>query len=235
MADKQYDEDMVVDCLARRGLTYAQIADRVGVSTATIGRIACGQRRQDLYQRIQQVRASLEPRQRRKLRGVSANPRGRSDPAPRSYRLPRKRKPYDDDLLIELIARGDLSASAIGKQVGLSASSVSAIIRGELRKDLQPRINTVVASFRAQTRRMGTRWLKTLLSKHISTGMKGDNEVARKCREFALNRFLDDGPEQSADSAPSANAPDLTALSAKTRRSVLAELGGPDEDEQAGQ
>ena len=70
--------------LARRGLTYAQIADRVGVSTATIGRIACGQRRQDLYQRIQQVRASLEPRQRRKLRGVSANPRGRSDPAPRA-------------------------------------------------------------------------------------------------------------------------------------------------------
>ncbi len=48
-------------------------------------------------------------------------------------------KDYDDEL-VRLLARGELSDRQIGERLGLSASQVGRIARGEKRPDLQPKI-----------------------------------------------------------------------------------------------
>ena len=37
-----------------------------------------------------------------------------------------------------------------------------------------------------EARRLGAKWSRALLGRHIQVGLAGDDETARKCREFAL-------------------------------------------------
>ena len=65
----------------------------------------------------------------------------------------RKRKDYDADLLVELIARGDLNNKQIAQRVGISRTQVSDISAGRSRGDLQPRINAATRSYVREDRR----------------------------------------------------------------------------------
>ena len=56
----------------------------------------------------------------------------------------RRRVEYDDDLLVELIARGELSLNEIAGRLGISHTTVSRIVRGKARADLQPKIHTAM-------------------------------------------------------------------------------------------
>ncbi|MCE5277439.1 MAG: hypothetical protein ABFD92_14290 [Planctomycetaceae bacterium] len=62
--------------------------------------------------------------------------------------LPKTRKAYDDDLLIEIIARGDVPQREIVQTIGISARMVRSIIKGDSRKDLQPRIEAAREKYR---------------------------------------------------------------------------------------
>ncbi len=65
----------------------------------------------------------------------------------------RKLKGRDADLLVELIARGELTNKQIAERVGISESQVAAIAAGRSRPDLQPRINAAVRSYVWEERR----------------------------------------------------------------------------------
>ncbi|MCE5256401.1 MAG: hypothetical protein LLF89_06080, partial [Spirochaetaceae bacterium] len=60
---------------------------------------------------------------------------------------PRK-KAYDDELLIEMIARGDVPQWEIAQTVGLNRRLVQRIIKGDARKELQPRIEAAREKYR---------------------------------------------------------------------------------------
>ncbi len=47
---------------------------------------------------------------------------------------------YDEDLLVRLIAEGQVSYRKIAEQVGISAMTVSNVARGRRRRDLYDRI-----------------------------------------------------------------------------------------------
>jgi len=140
-----------------------------------------------------------------------------------------KRCEYDDQLLVELIARGEANCKQIADQVGISREMVSSIARGKRRRDLQKRIAMAIENHRRETNKLGARWLKSLLTKHIRNGLAGDGETARKCREYALERFL--GPaEESPDQSDSQDLP-APGLTAEDYEAIARLKGGPAEDE----
>ena len=144
-----------------------------------------------------------------------------------------KRKQYDDDLLVELIAEGELSPPEIARKAQISRSAVLAIAAGGQRPDLQGRIKEAEEAYRRQARRMGARKLRELLREHIRHGMDGDGEHARKCREFAINKIWGQAEQEApGDGSSSLPAPGLTA---EDYEAISAMKGGPTDDESSGQ
>ena len=152
---------------------------------------------------------------------------------------------YDEDLLVELIACGDVSQTEIAERVGVSRRTVWRIANGHSRPDLQTRIADTVEGIRQATIRLAAKWMKPLLHKQIKVALEGDGETARKCREFLLKTFMITVPEQAAKTAAKKPdpAPDpdrqlddialynsLTELSPDLKDQVVKELGGPAEN-----
>jgi len=100
------------------------------------------------------------------------------------------RRSYDDEEIVELLARGEMSYPEIATRLGISESLVGQISRGEKRPELQAHINARVQGHITEARRLGARWTKDLLAKHVKDGLAGDSETARRCREYALDQFL---------------------------------------------
>ncbi len=151
---------------------------------------------------------------------------------------------YDEDLLVELIACGDVSQTEIAKRVGVSRRTVWRIANGHSRPDLQTKIADTVEGFRRETIRMAAKWMKPLLTKQIKVALEEDGETARKSREFLLKTFMIVLPEQAAK-AEAKREPDrdndrqsdgitlynsLVELSPDLKHQVVEELGGPAED-----
>ena len=57
---------------------------------------------------------------------------------------PRRKKTYDEDLLVQLVAEGRMSYRKIAEQLGISPNTVSTIARGVFRPDLYARIRAAV-------------------------------------------------------------------------------------------
>jgi len=138
---------------------------------------------------------------------------------------------YDDDEMVELIAAGQLTHGEIAKRLGVSRGTVWRIMHGQSRPDLQGRVDGVVSGFGRDAWRLGVRWLKALVTRHIKVGLEGDGETARKCREFLVNMFVEDAaarPDAARvgfDSTSVFNS--LVELSPELKARVIEELGGP--------
>jgi len=226
---KEYDDDLVVDLIARGETSYAEIAGRVGLDRATVGMIARGESRPDLQERINTaMRSHLADKRRRPCQ--KAAEAGVAPPVPTGYR----NKEYDDELLVELIARGNTSHSRIAKRVGLSRVMVGRIAAGRARPDLRPRIAAIAAGIREESHRLGARWLRGLLIRHIRDGLEGDGEFARRCRKDLIDKLFD--PEllkritEPPPPEPEPPGPDFDDLSIELRRKIMQEIGGPCED-----
>ena len=148
---------------------------------------------------------------------------------------------YDEDLLVELIACGDVSQTEIAERVGVSRRTVWRIAHGHSRPDLQQKIADTVEGFRRETIRMAAKWMKPLLAKQIKVALEGDGETSRKSREFLLKTFMIVLPEQAAKAARPARGapspfvpvadekptPSMMGLPPDLKYQVLKELGGP--------
>jgi len=224
---KEYD-DQLVELLGRGELSEYQIAERVGLSSSQVGRIARGETRPDLQPRINAaMRRTLK--QAWKNGGRLATESGE----PLSGRT--AHAAFDRYLAVELIASGQLTLSQIARWLGVNKTTVWGITTGRTHPELQGRIAELTRMYHLAARRLAAKWLKALLSKHIKHGMEGSGETARKCREFAINKFLDDGVENEVPPAERDFGPELRDLPEPLKSQVIEALGGPvDEDEETG-
>ena len=105
---------------------------------------------------------------------------------------------YDEDLLVELIADGELSHGEIAEQVGASRRTGWSIANGRSRPDLQQEIADTVEGYRQATIRLAAKYMQPLLLKQIKVALEGQGETARKCREFLIKTFMLAVPDQAA-------------------------------------
>ena len=97
---------------------------------------------------------------------------------------------YDEDLLVRLIAEGQLSYRKIAEQVGVSAMTVSNVARGRRRRDLYDRICCTVEDAQRRAHRLASSYLWPLVAAHVKEAIEGTGETARKCREFLIRTFI---------------------------------------------
>jgi len=150
---------------------------------------------------------------------------------------------YDEDLLVELIAGGDVSQTEIAERVGVSRRTVWRIANGHSRPDLQQKIADTVEGYRQAAIRLAAKFMKPLLKKQIDVALEGDGEISRRCREFLLKTFMITLPQQAAK-APAKRKPrrigdrqddavamgmNLMELSPDLKDRIVEELGGPTE------
>ena len=143
---------------------------------------------------------------------------------------------YDEDLLVELIACGDVSQTEIAERVGVSRRTVWRIANGQSRPDLQTKIAATVEGYRQAAIRLAARFMTPLLKKQIEVALEGDGETARKCREFLLKTFLIALPQRAAGLDAGTGCDkialglSLTELSPDLKDQIIKELDGPAED-----
>jgi len=147
---------------------------------------------------------------------------------------------YDEDLLVELIAGGDVSQTEIAERVGVSRRTVWRIANGHSRPDLQQKITDTVEGYRQAAIRLAAKFMKPLLKKEIEVALEGDGEISRRCREFLLKTFMIVLPEQAAKHKPRpagdkprdpiAPEMNLMELSPDLKDQVVKELGGPTDE-----
>ena len=236
---KDYDDDLLVELIARGDLTSKQIAQRVGISQGFVTDISYGRRRGDLQPRINAAtRSYVRQAKRRTVR--QGGPQADYPPAPQSHR----KKEYDDDRLVEMIAAGNISHKKIAAEIGISISMVSCIARGEGRSDLQPRIHALVRGRCEQFERLAVAILKPALVKQARVALEDDGETGRKARQHIIDTFryppdpsrlAGPGPRSRASGSagelahrPKLPLRSMTELSPKLKAAVLKELGGPE-------
>jgi len=135
----QYDDERLIRLLGDRSKSYTEIGREVGLSVSAVSGIASGELRRDLQERIRRV-----------TRGV---PRGK------------RCKRYDDERLVMLIARGDMTYAQIGAEVGLTGRMVGLIARGQSRAQLQPLIRAASQAYMEQTRRLAARMAPPVITR----------------------------------------------------------------------
>ncbi|GAG08133.1 unnamed protein product, partial [marine sediment metagenome] len=155
MKHKDYDEDLLAGLLARNDRSYAQIAGDVGMSRSSVKDIIIGRCRRDLHPRIRAAAEKLPPDLRRPGPWLPREPQGQPGP--------RKAPDYDDDLMVELIALGELSYGQIARRLGVSTTAVARIAAGHTRKDLQERINVTMRQHLAARRNHPARSVRKLV------------------------------------------------------------------------
>jgi len=99
---------------------------------------------------------------------------------------------YDAEKLAALLAAGNLTYEQIAEQVGISASMVGKVARGEYRRDIYERICEVLAERRRAMRTLGSHWAPEMMRVHIREGIDGKGETSRKCREYIMNAVRKD-------------------------------------------
>jgi len=74
---------------------------------------------------------------------------------------------YDEDLLVELIAEGDVSHADIAEQVGITRRTVWSIANAHSRPDLQLKIADTTEGHRQAFLRLAAKNMQILLAKQI--------------------------------------------------------------------
>jgi len=135
-----------------------------------------------------------------------------------------------DDELILVIAKAEHSYAQIAEAVGLTEAEVARIARGELRPDLQPRINAAAAEYLNAARRLGWRGARpavgTLLRLTDEKAEGVNAETRRKAAADLLKYAFSDMAK--ADRPPGGENP-FPGLSAEEYADIAAKRGGPND------
>ncbi len=100
------------------------------------------------------------------------------------------KKPFDEDLLVRLMAEDRWTQRQIAARAGLSQAMVSQIARGRTRRDLLERVRRRRNQWQKQARTLAEDHVRSLLIKHLQVAIEETGETARKCREYLLNQLL---------------------------------------------
>ncbi len=139
-----------------------------------------------------------------------------------------KLKDYDDEKLIEALAAAEKPYSQIAAAVGLSASTVGRIARGELRPELLPRINAAARAHFAGARRLGARGARHAVATLIElTGDADANIETRRKAAGDILKFAADGNDP--DPAAAAGPKQFPGLTCDEYAEIAAKRGGPKE------
>ena len=109
---------------------------------------------------------------------------------------------YDEDVLVELIADGELTHGEIAERIGVSRRTVCLIANGHSLPDLQQQIADTTEGYRQGTIRLASKHMQALMLKQIKVALEGEGETARKAREFLLKNFMQvfaDEPAQAVE------------------------------------
>ncbi|MHC4716061.1 MAG: hypothetical protein ACYS5V_03770 [Planctomycetota bacterium] len=101
-----------------------------------------------------------------------------------------KVKTYDDEQLVQAIARGDRTYEQIGEALGLSADHVRKIAQGQRRPALQPRIDAAVQGCLDQARRLGARMAVAAMTR-LGRIIAGDTDRPAAVLEVQRKAALD--------------------------------------------
>ncbi len=88
--------------------------------------------------------------------------------------------PYDENLLVELIADSELTHGDIAERVGVSRRTVWLIANGRSRPDLQQQIADTVEGYRQAAIRLAAKHMRALLEKQIQLwpGLRRSNRYS---------------------------------------------------------
>jgi hypothetical protein len=140
-----------------------------------------------------------------------------------------KRKDYDDDKLIEGLAAGEQSYAQIAADVGLSASAVSRIARGEMRPELLGRINAAARAHFAGARRLSARGARHAVATLLElTGDTDANIETRRKAAGDILKFAADG-DDDAQAPAAGGAKEFPGLTAAEYAEIAAQRDGPEE------
>jgi len=142
----------------------------------------------------------------------------RLEGAPTMPRTGHKRKAYDDRALALALARPTKPTSQIAGEFGLNEEYVREIRRGEKRPELQRLMRAIrqEADDELEARTCQEVW--ALLAAQIRTALTGSRGLARRCREYLLDRFLP--PEEDAPGWIEPGSPAAKGASGAARRGV---------------
>ena len=102
---------------------------------------------------------------------------------------PKRQAAYDEDLVVQLVAEGQLSFRKIADQAGTSAMTVSAIARGHSRPDLHERICRAVEAAHRRARRRAAAGLDAVVKKQFALALESEGETSRKACEFIIRTY----------------------------------------------
>ncbi len=227
--NKDYDDELV-ELLGRAELSEPQIAERVGLSSSQVGRIARGDTRPDLQPRINAaMRRTLK--EAWKNGGRLATESG--DPLPGRT----AHAAFDRYLAVELISAGQLTLRQIAKRLGVNKTTVWGITSGRTHPELQPLLRESRRQYRDRARRVGGCWSAQLVMKQIQVGLKDEGWLGMRTRQSLLDRFLGPENDDEVQTRPEVRpfSSDLEKLPERLQNEVIAALGGPvAEDEENG-
>jgi len=180
---RSYDDALLIDLIASGQLTQRQIAERMGLGLSTVTNIAQGRKRPYLAERLAAARRRY----------------GTDDPAMR-----RRNKDYDDELLVRLLARGDLTYAQVAQRVGISPAMVGSINQGRHRPDLQAALSRAKGRKLTQLRMEG--WM-AMREQRINAGSdRPDRETSEESPDGGTRRDPNpgNGPQDAETSCPTA-------------------------------
>ncbi len=199
-----YNDNQLVQLLARGELSDRQIAERLGLSPSQVGRIARGEKRPELQPRIlaamrETLKAAWKNGGRLDELGTgrldtespsinSGSKTGTAD----GEALPAStaKTAFDRHLAVELIASGQLTLSQIADRLGIHKTAAWRIMTGRSHPELQPLIREAQQHYRDRARRLGSKWMAQIVMKQIEVGLKNNGWVGLRARQHLLDRFL---------------------------------------------
>ena len=109
----------------------------------------------------------------------------------------RKRKVYDDRALALALAHQTKTTTQIAREFGLSQSYVIQLRKGRFRPEIQALVRAIHRQADVELENQTRLQVRALLAAHIRAAMTGTRGVARKCREYLLDRFLPPETEEN--------------------------------------
>ncbi|NQU76623.1 MAG: hypothetical protein HQ546_09960 [Planctomycetes bacterium] len=107
---------------------------------------------------------------------------------------------FDEDELVFAIAKGDKTYSQIAEAFGLAESTVVQIASGQIRPDLQARIEATARNFLAEARRLGSRAARHAIGTLVKLANAQDKDISAETRRKAAVDILKYAFFDSSDS-----------------------------------